>query len=602
MCLHLHTYILILACMALVQSAGAVVPAPPPTESSRDSAAVGWEEGAELTRWLGTARFEFNAPMRTRTYFNTDWITGLSRGQTTEGRLRHDVRWSVSTQRNLNARYGLWGAASGQHYVDRPRKDVLSFAQGNRSHLVRVGAGPSVRWNRLLKTTHSLGLVADSRANQTDIGFGSWNHGDFRLFASPQSTHEAEARFEYEAPGDRVGSDVGLNYNLRQDYGVAANQADLVLGWTRREILTAVDIPSQLREERTLRFADGLDYELAHGVVLRGAGDLRYLDTRLDDQRGSSSHLEELESGVKAELALSKDKHTGALSVGLRNATQSVRGEILSGQKTEIALRGQTSVSQTTLRARAAFSKYTLDTRSDQNFDDRDELTWRLEAGAGRKLNGALAVDVQALADLNHLVYIYGRNSANNRWTRLLLLSTRFIHRPNQFVLHVPEFRISANYQAYDFELNPRQVRSTVFRRVALGDSVAFQVRDKWTFVLRGEVSREELGRLFWEQFEEERSDQTDVVSTSCMILRKLSDNAEAGAGAAYGHRVSDRFEAEGDPRRVLDIESWGPITKLSWLSQAWFVNATGQFVMQSELIRNDQDYLSGSLTAGRTW
>lgn len=591
-----------IACASLVQSARAASPAPPPTESLRDSVAARWEEGAELTRWLGTARVDFLAPTRTRTFFNADWITGLSRGQTTEGRLRHDVRWNLSAQRNFTTRYGLWGAASGQHYVDRPRNDAHSFAQENRSHLVRAGIGPSIRWNRLLKSTHSVGLVADSRANQTDAGFGSWNHGDFRLFASPQSTHEAQARFEYEAPGDRVGSDVGLNYSLRQDYGVAANKADLVLGWTRREILTAVDFPSQLREERTLRFVDGLDYELAQGVVLRGAGDLRYLDTRLDDQRGSSSHLEELESGVKAELALSKDKHSGALSVGLRNATQSVRGEILSGQKTEIALRGQTCVSHTNLRARAAFSKYTLDTRSDQNFDDRDELTWRLEAGAGRKLNGALAVDVQALADLNHLVYIYGRNSANNRWTRLLLLSTRFMHRPNQFVLHVPEFRISANYQAYDFELNPRQVRSTVFRRVALGDSLAFQVRDKWTFVLRGEVSREELGRLFWEQFEEERSDQTDVVSTSCMILRKLTDNADAGVGAAYSHRMSDRFEAEGDPRRVLDIESWGPIARASWLSQTWFVNASGQFVMQSELNRNDRDYISGSLTAGRIW
>jgi len=602
MCLHLHTYILVLACTALVQSAGAVVPAPPPAESSRDSAAVGWEEGAELTRWLGTARFDFIAPMRTRTYFNTDWITGLSRGQTTEGRLRHDVRWNVSAQRNFNACYGLWGAASGQHYVDRPREDALAFAQENRSHLVRAGVGPSMRWNRLVKTTHSVGLVADSRVNQTDAGFGSWNHGDFKLFASPQSTHEAVARFEYEAPGDRVGSDIGLNYNLRQDYGVASNQADLVLGWTRREVLTAAENPSQLREERTLRFSDGLDYELAQGAVLRGTGDMRYLDTRLNDQRGSSSRLEELESGIKAELALSHKQHTGILSVGLRNATQTVRGEILSGQKTELALRGQTAVQQTALRARAAFSKYTLDTRSDQNFDDRDELTWRLEAGASRRLNSALAIDVQALADLNHLVYIYSRNSANNRWTRLLLLTTRFVHRPNQNVLHIPEFRISANYQAYDFELNPRQVRSTVFRRVAIGDSITFQVQDRWTFVLRGEVSREELGRLFWEQFEEERSDQTDVVSSSCMIMRTLSKTSNIGFGVAYGHRMSDRFEAEGDPRRVLDIESWGPITKLSWLSQAWFVNTTGQFVMQSELIRNDRDYLSGSLTAGRTW
>lgn len=600
--IHPLSITLTLICAAVFQAARANAPAPPPVEFERDSVAVRWEEGAELSRWLGTFRADFLAPAKARTYFKSDWVTGLSRGQTSEGRLRHDVRWNAASQRQFSSRYGIWGAATGQHYVDRPRSNSQSFALENRSHLIRAGIGPSVRWNRYLKSQHSVGAVADSRVDQSDAGIGSWSRGKFDLRTGGQSTHEAEARFEYEAPGDRVGSDVGLSYDLRQDYGVASNHANLIMAWTRREVMTTAGSPSQLRQERTLRITDGLDYELAKGATLRGTGDLRYLDTRLDDRRGSSSKLDELESGINAELLLVHDKHTGAFSIGVRSVSQNVRGEILNGQKTELAVRGKSGIGRVGLRARAAFSKYTLDTRSEENFDDRDELAWRLETGASTRISGSLSVDVQALADLNHLVYIFGRNSANNRWTRLLLLSTRFVHRPNGSVIHVPEFRISADYQAYDFEMNPRQVRSTVFRRVTLGDSISVRVQDKWTFAVRADISREELGRLYWEEFEEERSDQTDVVNSSCFVMKSLTGESTAGFGAAYSRRMSDRFEAEGDPLRVLDIESWGPVARVEWFSHYWIVSMSGQFVMQTELNRKDRNFISGSLTAGRTW
>ncbi len=580
----------------------AAVPLPPPADAARDSAALRWEEGAELTRWLGTARFDVMAPSRVRTYLKADWITGLSRGFSSEGRERHDARWSASAQRNFSSRYGLWGAASGQHYVDRPRNSSQRFAQENRSQLVRAGLGPAIRWNRALKSSHSIGLVADSREQQTQSGLGTWNQGEFDFTASPQVHHEAEVKLHYESPGDRDGSDTGLLYRLKQDYGAAANHADVSMGWIRREVLLTPEIPPQVREERLLRISDNLDYEIAEGAMLRGRGNLRYQDTRLDDRRGGSSRLEELESGLNTELLLSHGQHTGSISVGVQNATQTVRGEILSGQKTELAVKGGTKLNRTTLRGRAAFSKYTLDTRSEQNFDDRDELQWRFDIGVGSPITPNLRAEAQALIDLNHLVYIFGKNSANNRWTRLILLSTRLVHRPNSAVVHVPDFRISANYQAYDFELNPRQVRSTVFRKVAIGDSVGWQFLDKWALGFRGDISREELGRLFWEPFEAERSDQTDVVSTSFHVIRTLTATSSAGLGAAYSRRKGDRFEAKGSPRRVLDIESWGPIARLQWLTESWFVQSSGQWVLQSELGRGHRDFISGSLTAGRTW
>lgn len=586
--------------VAAAPTARAVSPAP--ADVPRDSVSVRWEEGAELSRLIGAVRANRSFSSTERVLFTADWITGLSRGLSSEGRLRHDVRWNTSVEKNLSRLFSLWSGASGQHYVDRPRNNSQSFAQENRSHLARAGLGPSVRWNRFLNSEHGAGLIADSRDDVTESGFGTWSRGEFSYRGSPNSLHDADAHFEYEAPGGRVGSDAGLSYNLRQDYGASANEAMLQIGWTRREIMSSTGLPPQLRQERIIRIQDELAYEVGAGAVLRGTGDLRYLDTRLDDRRDASSRLEELESGFNGELALAQGRSRGSFSAGFRSATQTVRGEILSGQKTELALRGQTKVRGSSLRARAAFSKYTLDTRSEDNFDDRDELAWRFEIGTTSRVNSHLTAEVQALADLNHLVYIFGRNSANNRWTRLILLTSRLVHVPGGRIVHVPEFRISASYQAYDFELNPRQVRSTVFRRVMLGDSLSVQLNDRWNVAFRADVSREELGRLFWDDFEQERSDQTDMFGSAFQITRRLSDSSTGGVGAAYGRRLSDRFEEEGNPRRVLDIESWGPLARLEWEKDSWFINLSGQLVMQHELNRDDRNFVSGSLTAGRAW
>jgi hypothetical protein len=600
MLIRFHILLMLTACVLPFTLAHADAPAPPPSEVERDSVAARWEEGAELTRWLGTARLDVGEDSTTRIFTRLNWVTGLTRGQSTDGRVRHDARWVASAARPLSPKMKLWGGATGQHYIDRPRSNSTS-AQENRSQVIRSGVGPAVQWTKFLSTTHSIGALLDARDGQSDEGVGTWNSGEFE-YTDAHNRHTGSVSYDYERPGDREGNDAGLAYKLQQDFNAASNTADIQIGWTRRDLMTAPTLPPQLREEKSLRFADELHYEVAKGAILRGIGDLRYSDTRLDDRRGSASRLEELESGLGSELEVRHDQHIAAVSAKIHTASQNVRGEILAGRKVELAARGETEIGMSRLNLRTAFSKYTLDTRSDQNFDDRDELGWRFESGMRTKLSPTLESDVQALVDLNHLVYIFSKNSANNRWTRLFLLTTRFIHTPSRTVTHVPAFRISANYQDYDFETNPRQVRSTVFRRLTIGDSVAVHMHERWTLSAGFDLSREELGRLYWAEFEEERSDQTDVVSAALECERSFGSLSTAALGLAYSRRAGDRYEQDKGAKRVQELESWGPTTRVLLSKGRWFCQGVGQWVMQNELGRADRNFISGSLTAGRAW
>lgn len=576
------------------------VPAPPLALRERDSLAARVEEGAELTRWIGSFRLDEGSDSLTRLASRVNWITGLTHSRTTEGRIRHDVRWNNSASRSVAKNVSLWGGLTGQHYIDKLR-DASSTGQENTSHVLRAGFGPDVKWTRYLRSAHSLGALQEDRDKQHDEGFASWHTGEFVL-EDLRNRHHGSAHVDIERPGDRVGNEAGLAYDLKQSFEAAAHEVDVAVDWTRRDLMTAAALPSQLREAKSFRVADNLNYDISPGATLSGAGDVRYSDTRIDDRRGSASRLEEIESGLSTALNLRRGRHLAILSADLRNTSQNVRGEILSGQKVELAARGETQFDATHFSLSSQFTKYTLDTRSDENFDDRDELGWRVEANARSRLLPGLVSDFQMLADLNHLVYIFAKNSANNRWTRLFLLRSRFVHTPSSRVTHVPEFRISANYQDYDFETNPRQVRSTVFRRLSLGDSIAIGIGERWSVMLSGDYSREELGRLYWKEFEEERSDQTDVASAAAACGRSFTASTRASVGFAYSRRAGDRFEQGTGAHRVIELISSGPTARLEYAAGHWFAQAAGQWVMQTEMGREDRDYVSGSLMAGRAW
>ncbi|MBK6766313.1 MAG: hypothetical protein IPG71_08340 [bacterium] len=576
------------------------VPSPPSAIHARDSLAVRVEEGAELTRWIGALRLDDGSDSLTRLVTRIQWTTGLTHSNASDGRIRHDVRWNNAAARAITRSMALWGGVTGQHYTDRLRSAATS-GQENSSHVVRGGFGPTVQWTPYLRSAHSLGVLHETRASKSDEGVATWHSGEFVLDNS-RDHHNGAFHADFERPGSRTGNEAGLNYDLRQDFDAASHRVDVGIDWARRDLVSAASLPPQLREEKSLRFADDLTYGVSPGATLRGSGDVRYSDTSIDDRRGSASRLEEIESGLFAEMEVRRSRHLAAVSAALRNTSQNIRGEILSGQKAELAARGATKLLATELALEAKFTKYTLDTRSDENFDDRDELGWRVEANARSRVMPGLTSDVQVLVDLNHLVYIFSKNSANNRWTRLFLLRSRFVHTPSRSVMHIPEFRISANYQDYDFETNPRQVRSTVFRRLSIGDSLALALGERWSAALSGDYSLEELGRLYWAEFEEERSDQTNGASAAISFARKFSPRALAALGFAYSRRAGDRFDQGSGAHRVIEIESTGPTARIELSSGQWFCQGVGQWVMQSELGRDQLQYISGSLMAGRAW
>ena len=278
----------------------------------------------------------------------------------------------------------------------------------------------------------------------------------------------------------------------------------------------------------------------------------------------------------------------------------------MNGRKTEASFLGSLMLpDRSNFGLRLAVSKYVLDTRSDRNFDDRDELGFRIESKWVKALWGSVVYELRMLAHLDHLVYIFEENSANNRWTRLFLLGSRVRHTPTEAFMQEFRFSVSANYQAYDFEYNPRSTRSTVFRRFTVNDSVVVRFAEALWLDTQLSFQIEELGRLYWEEFEEARSDETKSWYIAAALNRRLTSRFVAGAGYLWNRRYGDQFtnSEESLRMRFQDLNSYGPKVQFSYLpSSGFFLTGSGRALQQFELDQEAKWILSGTITGGYRW
>jgi hypothetical protein len=202
-------------------------------------------------------------------------------------------------------------------------------------------------------------------------------------------------------------------------------------------------------------------------------------------------------------------------------------------------------------------------------------------------------------------VYLFRQSSANNRWTRFFLAGTTMRHRPNGWFSQTIRANVSANYQDYDYEADPRTTRSTIFRRLTLGDTLNFEISARVYLNTSGSFRIEEFGRLFWESFEQERSDETRSTNAAFEVGYHFTPGLRAGAGALWDRRRGKRFP---DSVRKMtevfqDLESYGPTLSVERAAnRGFYFSVQARVLRQFQLRRDDRWLTLGEAVGGIRW
>lgn len=620
---------LVLAAVLLLTADGRAMLTPPARLLISDSSSLRLDKGVEFTRateYFGTTLRPAPA-LRVITHgrWKTDWQTPTGAAD----RIRQDGRWYVGADRTLRKPVALWLAASGEHFDDRPfnrppppvpmlenpaRSPQLAANPGfhsafsvNAVRLLRAGVGASVRPWTPLGVDLGAGPVQDRRIGRLRNGMGVWSRATVDDWSPGGFDQSLDFGYNRESPKESDNEDLTARYTVfRQFFEGNSNRTEIAASLVSRDIFIASTGDVARRTERNYVVRDVLTYGIMEGVRAEMSGDVLRSKTEQSQPRTPVSSLEENQAGFSTALEVQRGRTAGRLHMGVKTVTQTIRGDILQGRKADLTLRARTMLPDRSHAAiRLGVAKYVLDTRSESNHDDRDELRYSMEGSWSKPVFPGMVYELHGIARLDHLVYIYRQSSANNRWSRFFLAGSSIQHRPSAVFGHALRVNVSANYQAYDFDTDPQTARSTIHRRFIIGDSLAWTAAPRLLLSGRIDWQREEFGRLFWESFEAERSDETRSLTVAAQFRYRIAQTVHAGAGALWDTRIGERFPAvEGQPRIVFqDLESYGPLFMLERTAvRGVFINLHGRALRQFQLARDPRWIVTGEMTGGLRW
>jgi hypothetical protein len=599
-----------------------------PASIGRDSLAIRTERGVELTRQMETFDWTWKTPhatdFRLASIWKTEWIQP---GGKTERR-RQDGRWYLSVHHPLRSWIVPWLATQGEFFDERapntqksvsPPLESLpqswffqassplpSVVSPTTTRIIRGGGGVQTRPWRQMEIAAGTGILEDRRFGHVTSG-ALWesaaNLTDWNLSGYVQNL---SLQAEGENPGSQRHRDLLARYEVQREFSQGtSNRAEVTASEIRRTYFLDQSSRLATRKEDQARLGDKLTYAIRRGMNFDLNGEL--LNSKTEIVQGArTSSLKETSAAFDMGLSHRIQRFSSTARLGMQAVTQTIDRDILQGRQTNLSLESGFQLSRRdSLFAGIEISKYQLDTRDPRNNDDRDELRFVFTTGAAGVLNPYMRWEMLARTTLDHLVYLFAERSANNRWTRLFLLSSKLRHYPAEKLQQTFAFEISANYQAFDYEFNPRQVRSTVFRKLQAGDSLEIILTRTLSATAYLVWQHEELGRLFWHEFQEQRSDKVTTVYSCLEFPWYLGHRTRIALGGLWNHRHGIRFAGNDLEKEEVfqDLQTYGPM----WTFQRGFgtnfvIDAQGQVVRQLELEREDRWLVMGEIGVSIKW
>ncbi|MCD6334375.1 MAG: hypothetical protein J7M27_03495 [Candidatus Latescibacteria bacterium] len=194
------------------------------------------------------------------------------------------------------------------------------------------------------------------------------------------------------------------------------------------------------------------------------------------------------------------------------------------------------------------------DTPDPDEHNDRDQLANYATVTYSRTFRSGLKLRCTLSTSQNHLVYLAGERSGNNKWTRTYTLTPGLQYRPSDKLSLSQNYSLSANYQEYDYDalLNPTAPRSYVSRMASVRNS--FQ----WTLSRRTKLNggytfqMSDEGRLCEEDGQWKQAIARDRVSHSANV--SLSYRAGSFLSLSPGYTYSLREDWGRKPEEGTEI------------------------------------------------
>ena len=477
-------------------------------------------------------------------------------------------------------------------YLDTLQNDIQTHS---------VGLGAAYKKKELFIPC-SISLKEDRRMGQTDRGVNTKISLDYRNFKLGSYNNGLSADYEKDHLDQRNNTTLTVSclFN-RQFYENTSDTLKANVYRQRRDYYISMSGDIESRTESGQHIENRLSYYIGSGISCYFYGRLLNRSQRYSQITGTEKGLKRTRTDFQAEGMARLMWHTSLSRSALdfRYASEDQKYEtgeaFLSSQNygaftliapdnqgiyTNLNINTQWRVSHTdSLGFYAGIQRYRYDTPDPENFDDRDELRYRFRIQEIHTFSSELRLRTRLNLNLLHFVYIFGERSADNNWTRILRFNPSVIWTPSNKVRMTQTTEVLINTVDFDYEALDPAVKSYLYRKFSIEDSLWIQLLPKTSVHLYYEFELDENGKFLWKDWLEQKLIDRKNQSFSIYLNYSPSRSLKLVSGYTLyfrqGYRYAIGVNSKQQKEMTIDFRSSGPTLRLEYLGKrlALFVN-----------------------------
>ncbi|MBN1780057.1 hypothetical protein JW948_02955 [bacterium] len=431
-----------------------------------------------------------------------------------------------------------------------------------------------------------LGLKQDQRFRQSDTGLS------YRLnLIAPEVpldeyVHQLNGRIDGDILGPRRNSEQIMDYRVyRYFYQNTVDTLNIRIHGLRRDYYITPEGQIESREDNTQSIDNYLTYHIGPHTKMNMTGRLTRHQLQIHLLDGSEKEMKRTRRDVDifglAQLAWQRRRTGGIFRISHQiqeEHYQISESQFSSPYSGSSLLQTPDNISSATsyllettfpvgfadtLFLKTNFRKFQYDTPDEGNTDDRDEIRWHIDLGYSHRFSPSLMISTAISAHLLHMVYIHGEKSADNNWKRIFQLEPCWIWQPAPGWRWKQTTTVLANYVDYDFDTELAGIRSFLFRKFQIEDSLEIPVTPKTRVLANYKLELDENGKIIWDEWLEQKLIDRTSQTGSIHLDFRIYEDVYLRPGYSFFTRDGIRYQTQPDGTRekksYLNFQSHGP-------------------------------------------
>jgi len=437
-----------------------------------------------------------------------------------------------------------------------------------------VGAGSTFKPDSLLTLTSIIGHQWESREGFNDRGVAVTLEAELQNFEYSGYHNRFDAYLEQAELGNRTNRDLKFEYGLAKQFSpLSSDQLAIRYRqkrfdyhiWGSPDIGTRIDTDQSLQNQLLYNISSQIGFVLDNELVGSTSEDRTPVANNVRDE-------------IRTANALTFNTNHKTISSWTRFKFDWGAQEDVTGLKHERGISLENNfiwqpLDGDSLALFSAVRKRQYDTSDTSNYDDRDRLRYEVVLAYQKLLPFNVKATLKAETALEHLVYIYAEKSDQNHWNRIFKLNPEVSFEPFHYWHNLSSFELVTNSTDYDFELDPVNIKSTIYRRYSATDSLAWAFHPRWNISWEYTLTLEDGGRFIWDDWIEQISEEYRTHQVAVVMGRRSPSGFHFDIGASYYDRKGWEYDmgpaGESIKTPFFYLTRWGPFIQVDYPSES---------------------------------